>query len=96
MSWGIFQAAACGARLLVNNFPGVGDVLQKGTYFQVHNLDDQDAVTKAVIDGLASRDHYDPVRSKLKKGLDLQSSLNKWFIYCLSIVNLGYSNILLI
>ena len=33
VSWGVFQAAACGARLLVNDFPGFDEVFADGPEF---------------------------------------------------------------
>ena len=49
VSWGVFQAAACGARLLVNDFPGLDEVFADGPEFPPVDLDDQDDIKASVV-----------------------------------------------
>ncbi len=53
ISWGLFQAAACGARLLVNDGPGLDEVFARPLERPAVNLEDQQAVNDAVMVGLA-------------------------------------------
>ena len=84
VSWGVFQAAACGANLLVNRFSGMDEVFEQPPELPAVDLEDQAAVTAAVLAGLEqqlqSRDKAPAAagRSNLKTGLDLQSSLLEW------------------
>ena len=50
---GLFQAAACGARLLVNDGPGIAEVFARPLERPAVSLDNQDSVTEGVLSGLA-------------------------------------------
>ena len=84
VSWGLFQAAACGARLLVNQFAGSDDVFERSPELPPVDLEDQGAVTAAVLAGLEDRlqsrteGQLSVGLNNLRPGLDLNSSLTKW------------------
>ena len=54
VSWGVFQAAACGARLLVNDFPGLEEVFDEKPYITPISLDSQEDINAAVVNYLNS------------------------------------------
>ena len=76
VSWGVFQAAACGARLLVNDFPGLDEVFCGDPYLTPVSLDDQSQVTSAVLSGIKSFSRNQHIL--LADGLDLKTSVSKW------------------
>ena len=77
---GCFQAAACGAQLLVNDFPGLDEVFAENLLSSLSILIDQDLVTTSVIEGLAKINSDNKRASSLAHGLDLASCLDKWSI----------------
>ena len=79
VSWGVYQAAACGARLLVNNFPGMDEVFADGPEFPPVDLDDQDNVTASVVELLGRSYSRSNRVSSLAAGLDFASTMDQWF-----------------
>ena len=77
VSWGVFQAAACGARLLVNNFPGIDEVFASQFEAVVIDLDHQVLIDRAIIKLLKSG-KKEQVRSNLAEGMELPASIMKW------------------
>ena len=77
VSWGVFQAAACGARLLVNNFPGIDEVFASQFEAVVIDLDHQVLIDRAIIKLLKSGKKVQ-VRSNLVEGMELPASIMKW------------------
>ncbi len=77
VSWGVFQAAACGARLLVNGFPGFDEVFASQFEAVVIDLDHQVLIDRAIIKLLKSG-KKGQVRSNLAEGLELPASIMKW------------------
>ena len=53
VSWGVFNAAACGCRLLVNRFPGIEEVFK--TVPACVDLEDQASINRAVLEALEAR-----------------------------------------
>ena len=78
VSWGVFQAAACGARLLVNDFPSLEEVFAGSHEWPAVDLDNQEMVTARVLQYLEITSLEEERVSSLAPGLDLQSSLKKW------------------
>ena len=76
VSWGVFQAAACGARLLVNDFSGLDEVFEKPSLIVPVNLENQDDINSSVIKCLSSAKQSDVVR--VNPCLSLSSCLAKW------------------
>ena len=76
ISWGLFQAAACGARLLVNQFEGFSEVFDDPA-IQVVDLDDQNAINRAVFSCLDTP-RLESSGSSLRGGLDLKTSIQSW------------------
>lgn len=76
VSWGVFQAAACGARLLVNDFPGLDEVFDGKPSFTPVNLDRQEDVNASVVHYLNSRDKSTPI--SLSSSLSYSSCMPKW------------------
>ncbi|NKB73978.1 MAG: hypothetical protein GKR83_05610 [Synechococcus sp. s2_metabat2_7] len=81
VSWGVFQAAASGSPLLMNQFPGVEEVLEGPPEFPYVDLDSQQSVNQGVVNALEkvrslgnARDHG----SRLSLGLDSSSCLMQW------------------
>lgn len=81
VSWGVFQAAASGCPLLMNQFPGVEEVLEDQPEFPYVDLNSQHSVNQGVVSALEkvrslgnTRDHS----SRLSAGLDSQSCLRQW------------------
>ena len=77
VSWGVFQAAACGARLLVNDFPGIDEVFASQFEAVVIDLDHQVLIDRAIIKLLKSG-KKEQVRSNLAEGMELPASIMKW------------------
>ena len=79
LSWSVFEAAACGARLLVNAFPGLEEVLSRPPVIRPVDLENQQDLAASVLSGLAmERDYSVPPKSNLCDGMDLDTSLRKW------------------
>lgn len=76
VSWGVFQAVACGARLLVNDFPGLDEVFDERPLFPPVDLDNQENINASVVHHLNSRDNSRAVR--LPSSLSLSSCMKKW------------------
>lgn len=81
VSWGVFQAAASGCPLLLNQFPGVEEILEGRPEFPYVDLNSQHSVNQGVVNALEkvrslgdARDHS----SRLSSGLDSQSCLMRW------------------
>jgi len=77
ISWGLYQAVACGCQMLVNRFPGVDDVfhdLQRVTFV---DLDDQAELNRQVVRALHLQSQKHPM-SNLRQGLDLTQALLAW------------------
>ena len=77
VSWGVFQAAACGARLLVNDFPGIDEVFASQFEAVVIDLDHHVLIDRAIIKLLKSG-KKGQVRSNLAEGMELPASIMKW------------------
>ena len=80
VSWGVFNAAACGCRLLVNRFPGIEEVFK--TVPACVDLEDQASINRAVLEALEARldasiQEGSPM-ANLREGLDLESCLKGW------------------
>ena len=80
VSWGIFQAAACGAKLLVNKFSGIDEVFYDSENMTVCDLDNQDDINKRVIEQLSFCDIRKRKKgvSSLKDGLSLREAVANW------------------
>ena len=78
VSWGVYQAAACGARLLVNDFAGLEEVFTEGPELPSVDLENQEIITASTIRHLGSACKREQRLSFLADGLDLQSCLKKW------------------
>ena len=76
VSWGVFQAAACGARLLVNDFPGIDEVFEGQPPYKPVDLDNQEQINLAVVKYLSFCDQSHACR--VPSSLSLQSCLSKW------------------
>lgn len=78
VSWGVFQAAACGARLLVNKFPGVDEVFAEGPELPFVDLDHDDSVINAVLSALQKNFNDNKIQSLLVAGKSLSSAIENW------------------
>lgn len=78
VSWGVFQAAACGARLLVNDFAGINEVFADGPEFPPVDLDNQEDVTTNMLFLLGKIQLKKPGKSRLASDLNLKSCLKLW------------------
>ena len=76
VSWGVFQAAACGARLLVNDFQGIDEVFDGKPLFTPVDLDNQEQVNASVINCLTARNESDS--AGLPSSLSLSSCIAQW------------------
>ena len=78
ISWGLFQAAACGARLLVNDGPGMAEVFDRPLERAAVNLEDQQSVTQGVLAGLAEPRTTALAEANLRLDYDLRHCLRQW------------------
>lgn len=78
VSWSVFEAAACGARLLVNQFGGLDEVLAAPPLLPPVDLEDQEAINRAVLKGLAMPSSQIPQASLLPSGMDLAAAQSSW------------------
>ena len=78
ISWGLFQAAACGARLLVNDGPGIAEVFARPLERPAVSLDNQDSVTEGVLSGLAATRSSDLPQANLRQEYALKACLKQW------------------
>ena len=78
-SWGLFQAAACGARLLLNRDPSIQHVVGEHQAFW-GDLDDPDQLQVVAADALAValEQRVEPRCSMLDPSLDLRVCLRRW------------------
>ena len=74
----MFQAAACGARLLVNDFAGINEVFADGPEFPPVDLDNQEDVTTNMLFLLGKMPLQKPGKSRLASDLNLKSCLKLW------------------
>lgn len=80
VSWSVFEAAACGTRLLINNFSGLDEVFEFAPSLPPVNLDDQDTINTGVLEGLRVPRNVEEVPlSNLRTGNDLISACSKWY-----------------
>ena len=77
ISWGLFQAAACGSPVLVNRFPGVEDVFRDLQRVTLVDLDDQVGLNQQVVRALQIPVQEQPI-SNLRQGLDLTLARIAW------------------
>ena len=77
ISWGLYQAVACGCQMLVNRFPGVDDVFYDFQRVTFVDLDDQAELNRHVVRALHLQSHKHPM-SNLRQGLDLTQALLAW------------------
>ena len=77
ISWGLFQAAACGARWLVNQGPGLDEVFARPLERPAVDLDNQAAVTQAVLAGL-TEPRSEPPPANLRPEYELRHCLRQW------------------
>lgn len=78
-SWGLFQAAACGARLLLNRDPSIQHVVgeQQAVWGDLDDLDQLQAVAADAM-ALAMEQRDVPRHSALAPSLDLRVCLHRW------------------
>ena len=79
VSWGVFQAAACGARLLVNDFPGLDEVFAEGPELRLVDLDNVDSLINGVLSGLQQSSNNVERQSILASGKTLDTAVAEWF-----------------
>ena len=77
ISWGLFQAAACGTPLLINRFEGLQEVFRDVANVRQVELDNQAEINAAVLSGL-SAPLDKPAGSNLRPGLELTMALQAW------------------
>ena len=77
ISWGLFQAAACGSPLLVNRFPGIEDVFRDLQRVTLVDLENQVGLNQQVVDALQVQNKEQPI-SNLRQGLDLIQARIAW------------------
>ena len=81
ISWAVFQAAASGTPLLLNNFPGIEEVLDEKPEFPFVDIESQESVNGGVLECLnqiTTPGYYRNHQSRLAKGKDFQSCLAQW------------------
>ena len=78
ISWGLFQAAACGTRLLVNQGPGVEEVFARPLERSAVDFDNQEAVTQAVLAGLSEPRLEQLPITNLRPEYELRHCLKQW------------------
>ena len=77
ISWGLFQAAACGSPLLVNRFPGFEDVFRDLQRVTLVDLENQVELNQQVVHALQVQNKDQP-KSNLRQGLDLTHAYFAW------------------
>ena len=77
ISWGLFQAAACGLPLLVNRCPGLEDVFQDPDQVIWVNLENQADLNRQMVEALQAPVNTQPI-SNLRDGLDLNQARFAW------------------
>ena len=78
VSWSVFEAAACGARMLVNQFEGIDEVFAQAPALSPVDLDDQEQINRSVLKGLAMDWSDALVNSLLPSGMDLATAQQAW------------------
>ncbi len=78
ISWGLFQAAACGTRLLVNDGPGMAEIFARPLERPAVILDDQDSVTEGILSGLSEARSSDLPQANLRQEYALEACLKQW------------------
>lgn len=76
-SWSLFEAAACGAKLLTNTGGATTNIAEKNSYHCV-SLDDQQAIVGKMTDALKKSQQGNAKRAKIFPGYDLNTSLKSW------------------
>jgi len=76
VSWGVFQAVACGTRLLVNDFAGIDEVFDGKPFFSPVDLDNQEQINASVIECLRVEKESNSV--SLPSSLSLSSCIAQW------------------
>jgi glycosyltransferase involved in cell wall biosynthesis len=91
-SWSLFEAAACGARLMVNRSPATEGILADGDTLWV-DLDDQDALTTTALQWLKDSParRIESRSSILLPGFTLSDSLSQWNALLKSLLSPGFS-----
>ena len=77
ISWGLFQAAACGSPLLVNRFPGSEDVFRDLQRVTLVDLENQVELNQQVVHALQVQNKEQPM-SNLRQGLDIIQARIAW------------------
>ena len=80
-SWAVFQAAASGTPLLLNDFPGIEEVLAGRPEFPLVDIESQQSVDDGLLSALGKVSSLGFTRthqSRLAKGKDFASCLNLW------------------
>ena len=77
ISWGLFQAAACGTPLLINRFEGFLEVFRDTADLRQVELENQAEINAAVLAGLNSP-LAKQAASNLREGLELTTALRAW------------------
>ena len=83
ISWGLFQAAACGTPILLNRFPGVENVFQDLQRVNFVDLDSQIELNHQLVLALQMPISDYPM-SNLRNGLDLEHACCSWHNLILS------------
>ena len=76
VSWGVFQAAACGAQMLVNDFPGIDEVFEGRPSFDPVDLDNQAQINSAVVKHLKIRKQSHV--TQIPSILSLEFCMSRW------------------
>ena len=77
ISWGLYQAVACGCQMLVNRFPGVEDVFQDLKRVTFVDLENQVELNQQVVLALQVQNREQPM-SNLRQGLDIIQARIAW------------------
>ena len=75
-SWSLFEAASCGARLLVNTGEHTDNIIQEESAFWTE-LEEQDIVNNSIVNALKAQS-ISPRHSSLNTGFTLKECLGKW------------------
>jgi len=88
VSWGIFEAAASGCPLLINDFYGLDEVFDDPCGITTVDLSNQNDINLSVVNQLQAS-HYEHCSSRLANGKDLQSSLKAWIQLIFSVCKIS-------
>ncbi|BEV35476.1 glycosyltransferase [Synechococcus sp. M16CYN] len=78
VSWSLFEAAACGTRLLINQFEGIDEVLALPSLLPPVNLDDQEEINQAVLRGITLERPHFVQDSLLLPEMDFHHTKHAW------------------